>query len=83
MKASAYRTENPDVVLGANTRRDLLHLNEVARQRILDRHMDNGVNFVCTDGIIIGNDVEIGADTTILPGTILKGKTKIGAKCTI
>ena len=27
--------------------------------------------------------MEIGADTTILPGTILKGKTKIGAKCTI
>lgn len=82
-KASAYRTDNTDVVLGANTRKELLHLNEVARQRVLDRHMDNGVNFVCTDGIIIGNDVEIGAETTILPGTILKGKTKIGAKCTI
>ena len=45
--------------------------------------------FICTktkeqtDGIIIGNDVEIGAETTILPGTILRGKTKIGAKCTI
>ncbi len=83
MKASAYRTENTDVILGANTRKDLLHLNEVARQRILDQHMDNGVNFVCTDGVIIGNEVEIGAETTILPGTILKGKTKIGSKCTI
>lgn len=83
MKASAYRTENTDVILGANTRKDLLHLNEVARQRILDQHMDNGVNFVCTDGVIIGDEVEIGAETTILPGTILKGKTKIGSKCTI
>ena len=82
-KASAYRSENPDVILGANTRKDLLHLNKVAQERVLDKHMENGVNFVSTDGIIIGNDVEIGAETTILPGTILRGKTKIGAKCTI
>lgn len=81
--AGAYRSENPDVILGANTRKDLLHLNEVARQRVLEKHMENGVNFVCTDGILIGNDVEIGAETTILPGTILKGKTKIGSRCTI
>lgn len=83
MKTGAYLTDNTDVILGANTRKDLLHLNEVARQRVLDKHMENGVNFVCTDGIIIGNDVEIGAETTILPGTILKGNTKIGKKCNI
>jgi len=81
--AGAYRAENPDVVLGANTRKDLLHLNEVARRRVLEWHMDNGVSFVCTDGVIIGNKVEIGAETTILPGTILRGKTKIGNHCTI
>lgn len=83
MKADAFRTENTDVILGANTRKDLLQLNELARQRVLEKHMDRGVNFVCTDGIVIGNEVEIGAETTILPGTILKGKTKIGRKCTI
>lgn len=82
-RAGAYKTENADVVLGANTRKDLLMLNEVARQKILDKHMENGVNFVCTDGILIGRDVEIGAETTILPGTIIKGKTKIGMKSTI
>ena len=82
-RAGAYKTKNADVVLGANTRKDLLMLNEVARQKILDKHMENGVNFVCTDGILIGRDVEIGAETTILPGTIIKGKTKIGMKSTI
>lgn len=83
LKAAAYRTENTDVILGANTRKDLLYLNETARQHVLDRHMDNGVNFICTDGIIIGNEVEIAAETTILPGTIIRGKTKIGGKCII
>lgn len=82
-KAGAYLSENNDVILGANTRKDLLHLNEIARQKVLDKHMDNGVNFVCTDGIIIGSDVEIGAETTILPGTILKGNTKIGSRSKI
>lgn len=64
------------MILGANTRKDLLHLNKVAQERVLDKHMENGVNFVSTDGIIIGNDVEIGAETTILPGTILRGKPR-------
>lgn len=83
MRANAFPAENPDVVLGANTRRELLSLNEIARQRVLERHMENGVNFVCTDGILIGNKVEIDAETTILPGTILRGNTKIGSKCVI
>lgn len=82
-KAGAYLTENADVVLGANTRKDLLHLNEVARWNVLEKHMENGVNFVCTDGIVIGKDVEIGAETTILPGTQIKGRTKIGSRSTI
>jgi bifunctional UDP-N-acetylglucosamine pyrophosphorylase/glucosamine-1-phosphate N-acetyltransferase len=82
-RAGAYLTENTDVVLGANTRKDLLHLNEVARWKVLEKHMENGVNFVCTDGIVIGKDVEIGAETTILPGTQLKGRTKIGSRSTI
>ena len=43
--------------------------------------MENGVNFINTDGIIIGKDVEIGAETTILPGTQLKGT--IGPNCVI
>ncbi len=83
MKAQSYQTLNANIVLGANTRKELLSLNDIARWRVLDKHMDNGVNFTCTDGIIISVDVEIGPETTILPGTILKGKTKIGSKCTI
>ena len=42
-----------------------------------------GVSIVNDSGVLIGPDVEIGSDTVILPGTILKGKTKIGTGCTI
>lgn len=78
-KASAFCADNSDIVLGANSRRDLLRLNTIARNAVIDKHLDNGVEFVCTDGIIIGKDVVIGQDCKILPNTILRGKTVIGA----
>lgn len=81
--AAAFRSGNPDIVLGANSRQALLSLNETARKKVLNRLMDEGVSFISTDGIIIGADVEIGCDTTILPGTIILGKTVIGKGCEI
>lgn len=80
-KASAFCAENGDIVLGANSRKDLLKLNTIARTRIIEMHLDNGVEFVSTDGIIIGKDVKIGQDTKILPNTILRGDTVIGENC--
>ncbi len=82
-KRSAYISENPAIVLGANTRKALLELNTLARNIIIDRHMENGVSFVATDGIIIGADVKIGCDTTVMPNTIILGDTEIGSGCTI
>lgn len=83
LRAGAYCSRNPDVVLGANDRQGLLRLNTAARNAVLNRHMANGVGFVCTDGIIIERSVQIGAGTEILPGTILRGKTVIGENCVI
>ena len=82
-KAGAYKSANKEVILGANDRKGMLELNKIARENILNKHMENGVCFTCTDGITIGRDVEIGAGTEILPGTILRGKTKIGCDCVI
>lgn len=79
----AYKTENSIAVLGANDRMGLLELNTIARMAVIEKHLENGVEFVCLDGIIIGRDVEIGAGTQILPGTDLRGKTVIGKDCRI
>ena len=83
LRAGAYLTEHADVVMGANSQRDLLALNDHARMREIGRHLDNGVIFDCTDGVILSPDVTIGAGTRILPGTILRGKTVIGEGCTV
>ncbi len=82
-KATALDAKSDRVVLGANTRVELLELNEIARKEELVRHMLNGVSIPCTDGVIIGPGVEIGADTVILPNTIIKGKSVIGKDCEI
>lgn len=82
-KAGAFISENSDIVLGANSRKDLLNLNTKARMRVIERLLDEGVEFPCTDGIIIGKDAVIGRDTKILPNTIIRGKTVIGEGCII
>lgn len=83
LRAGGYTAPDSDVTLGANDRRALKKLNEIARQREIDRHLDEGVDIPCDDGVIIGKGVTIGHDTLILPGTILLGKTSIGAHCVI
>lgn len=82
-KVNAYISDNPDVILGANSRRDLCNLNEIANNHVIENHFDNGVEFVSLDGILISPEVEIGKGTRILPSTILKGNTKIGTDCVI
>ncbi len=79
----AFIAQSDDVVLGANDPSQLFELNRLARDKIISRHIANGVSMPCTDGIIISNDVVIGENVTILPGTILKGKTIIGDGCKI
>ncbi|WMJ22079.1 bifunctional UDP-N-acetylglucosamine diphosphorylase/glucosamine-1-phosphate N-acetyltransferase GlmU [Paludicola sp. MB14-C6] len=82
-KVNAYISDNPDVILGANSRRDLCNLNAIANRRVIDNHFDNGVEFVSLDGVLISPEVKIGKGTVILPSTILKGTTEIGSGCSI
>ena len=79
----AYVVENNEVTLGANDRKQLNNLNNIMRRNINDKHMINGVDIPCTDGVMIGKNVKIGSSTVILPNTIILGNTVIGENCTI
>lgn len=83
LNAVAYEAGNPDAVLGANDRVQLQKLNEIARKRVMEDLMLDGVSIPCADGIMISPDVRIGLETEILPGTIIKGNTVIGENCVI
>ena len=80
---NAYKAENSDSVLGANDCVQLAQLNEIARMRVLTNLMKEGVNIPCTDGVMIGRNVKIGADTLILPSTVIRGNAEIGSFCEI
>ncbi len=45
--------------------------------------MRNGVTIIDPNSTYIHKDVEIGADTIIYPGSIIRGKTVIGEQCEI
>lgn len=73
----------PETVMGANDRRGLSLLNEIARKREIERLLEAGVDIPFADQVVIGPQVEVGPDTQILPGTILAGRTVIGCDCVI
>ena len=81
--AGAYKSENADIIRGANDRKDLLELNTYARMAVIEKHLANGVEFTCTDGVVIERGVEIGVGTEILPNTIIRKNTTIGKNCKI
>jgi len=76
---AALRVDDPSEGHGVNTRADLAVADGVLRQRIRERHMENGVTFVDPASSSVDADVEIAADATIDRGTILEGRTRIGA----
>jgi bifunctional UDP-N-acetylglucosamine pyrophosphorylase / glucosamine-1-phosphate N-acetyltransferase len=83
LRVAAYRAPDPGVNLGINDRADLARVADEARRRILVGHMRAGVTVEDPGATWIDADVEIGADTTILPGTTLRGRSSIGAGSTI
>lgn len=83
LRVNAFTAASSDTVLGANDCLQLYGLNKIARERILHAHMVNGIDIPCTDGVIIGPDVTLESNTTILPGTILRGVTSVGGGCVL
>ena len=83
LRIAAYQAPDPGVNLGINDRADLARVADEARRRILVDHMRAGVTIEDPGATWIDADVQIAADTTILPGTTLRGRSDIGAGSTI
>jgi bifunctional UDP-N-acetylglucosamine pyrophosphorylase/glucosamine-1-phosphate N-acetyltransferase len=67
--------------IGVNSRVQLAEAEEILRNRINLKHMENGVTLIDPKTTYIGIDVKIGKDTIIYPNNILEGNTKIGDNC--
>lgn len=82
-KVGGVVTEDSDMVMGINSRKQLSVAEGVMRQRILDKLMDNGVTIMDPASTFIEGSVKIGRDTIIYPYTWLEGTTEIGEDCEI
>lgn len=82
-KVGGVVTEDSDMVMGINSRRQLAEAESVMRVRILNKLMDEGVTIMDPASTFIESSVKIGRDTVIYPFTWLEGNTEIGEDCEI
>lgn len=80
---NAFVSDSPEIVMGANDCMQLYDLNRIAKDKVLNSLMNDGIRIPFTDGVIIGTEVKIKRGTTILPGTIIDGNTSVGENCII
>ena len=59
----------------------IAELELMLRDRIVAKHIRNGVRILDPSAVYIDPRVEIGRGTVLLPGTILRGRTSIGPNC--
>ncbi len=80
-EVSCLQVEDPDEVIGVNTRAHLAEAEAALRRRINLQWMLSGVTLADPATTYIGPEVQIGGDTVILPNTHLEGRTTIGRNC--
>jgi bifunctional UDP-N-acetylglucosamine pyrophosphorylase/glucosamine-1-phosphate N-acetyltransferase len=75
--------DDPDEMLGVNSRADLAMCHDILNRRTLNRLMAEGVTILHPGSTFIAPEVSIGADSTVLPGCYLQGDVIIGKRCLI
>jgi bifunctional UDP-N-acetylglucosamine pyrophosphorylase/glucosamine-1-phosphate N-acetyltransferase len=75
--------EDPNEVIGINTRVHLAQAEALLRQRINQQWLLSGVTMIDPASTFIEPEVTLGQDTILWPGTYLHGNTQIGVGCVI
>jgi bifunctional UDP-N-acetylglucosamine pyrophosphorylase/glucosamine-1-phosphate N-acetyltransferase len=79
----AHEIDDPNLVLGVNDRVALAEVRHIAQRKILDAFMRDGVSVVDPANTYADVTVTVGQDTTLEPGTVLRGATTVGPDCKI
>ena len=83
MIVESVQVDEPDEILGINSRLELALAEAVMQRWIQKRHMLNGVTIISPESTYIDEGVAIGQDTIIYPFTVIEGDVKIGRGCRI
>lgn len=82
-RVGAYKTANPEAILGINTRKELAHMERLMRFRKCESLMAEGVSIVDPETTFIDAEVVVGTDTVIYPSVQIEGRSVIGEEVTI
>jgi bifunctional UDP-N-acetylglucosamine pyrophosphorylase/glucosamine-1-phosphate N-acetyltransferase len=82
-RVAAQPAENPQEILGCNTRRELAEVDRLFRRRKIDELMAGGVTVYLPETLLVDPDVEIGPDSVLDPNIELLGATKLGSGVTV
>jgi bifunctional UDP-N-acetylglucosamine pyrophosphorylase/glucosamine-1-phosphate N-acetyltransferase len=82
-RVGALHIEDPDELLGINTRVELADADRVLRERKCRELMLEGVTIERPETVTIDMHVRVGADTVVEPSARLLGSTEIGEACRI
>lgn len=83
LKIVGLQTNAATEVMGPNDRLQLANTERLLKLSINEQWMQRGVTIQDPEFTYIAPEVEIGRDTSILPGTFLMGQTKIGPNCIV
>lgn len=82
-KIGSYLLADFTESIGINNRVQFAQATKLVQKKVNEQHMLNGVTVTDPDNTYIDPEIIIGQDTTILPGTIIKGDTIIGKNCVL
>jgi bifunctional UDP-N-acetylglucosamine pyrophosphorylase/glucosamine-1-phosphate N-acetyltransferase len=80
---TAWELEDPEEALRVNDRSQLAHAETVLRARINEQWMTRGVTMWDPATTYVDADVELAAEVSLLPGTVLKGHCVIARGASI
>ena len=83
LSVNAYTLKNNEEIFGINSKTHLAEATKMLNNKIVQKHLDNGVQIIDPATTWISPETEIGADTIIYPSCYINGKNKIGKHCKI
>ncbi len=80
-RVSAYLHDDPEEVMGVNTRKELAIANRVMRDRILGDLMASGVTVIDPSSTYVDYGVRVGMDSVLYPNVSIEGSSVVGEGC--
>ena len=83
LSVNGYILKDNTEIYGINSKANLAEATKFLNQRVINKHLANGVTIIDPSATWISPETEIESDTVIYPSTYIEGINKIGKNCKI